>query len=106
MILLQKSERNGDRARRKSRHLLHGKRRRVSVFTTGNELKRRIADLERERDALLREREIADNSGLAKCKGIMCRSCEHAVFISNICGSSRLLGCDNYKRIPHSAAKA
>lgn len=82
------------------------------MFTTRNELKRRIADLERERDALLREREIADNSGLAKCKGIMCRSCEHAVFISNICGSSRLLGCDlttscdNYKRIPHSAAKA
>lgn len=82
------------------------------MFTTRSELKRRILDLERERDTLLREQEIAKNSGLAKCRGIMCRSCEHAVFISTERGSNKLLGCDlttnceNYKRLPASAIKA
>ena len=82
------------------------------MFTTRSELKRRILDLERERDTLLREQEIAKNSGLAKCKGIMCRNCEHAVFIATEWGSSKLLGCDlttsceNYKRLPASAIKA
>lgn len=82
------------------------------MFVTRSELKRRIASLERERNTLMREQEIAKNSGLAKCKGIMCRSCEHAVFISTEWGSSKLLGCDlttnceNYKRLPASAINA
>lgn len=82
------------------------------MFTTRTELKRRIADLERERDALLREREVVDNSGLAKCKGVMCRNCEHAVFLTNLGGVSKLLGCDlttnceNYKKRLPEAVKA
>ena len=76
------------------------------MFETRRQLKAKIFELEKE---LLEERKINDlisKSGLAKCAGLMCKSCEHGVYINNGCGYPRLVGCDitvncpDYKKIP------
>ena len=64
------------------------------MYQTRGELKRRIAALERERDELYNAQKLQENSGRAKCKGIMCKSCEHAVFILGDYGIKQLVGCD------------
>lgn len=64
------------------------------MFETKRRLKKRILDLEIE---LRNEREInklAEESGLAKCKGIICKACNHAVWIEGPFGQERIIGCD------------
>lgn len=75
------------------------------MFQTRGDLKRRIAALEQERDALYNIQKITETSGLSKCKGIVCKSCEHAVFISDGIFGAKMIGCDvtvncqDYKRL-------
>lgn len=64
------------------------------MFQTRNDLKRRIRDLEEQNSFLLNAQKLAENGGLAKCKSVVCKSCEHAVFINNWCGTPHLIGCD------------
>lgn len=64
------------------------------MFETRKQLKLKISELE-----ILLQKEQAINdlvekSGLGKCKGIMCKSCEHSVYINSEYGTPRLIGCD------------
>lgn len=75
------------------------------MFQTRNELKTRIANLEKQLERLRSDQKLAEDSGLAKCRGIICKSCEHAVFISDGIFGARMIGCDvtvncqDYKRL-------
>lgn len=74
------------------------------MFETRKKLKNKIADLEEKLQAAEQINKLADNSGLAKCTGIICKSCEHGVFVNDWYGYPRLIGCDltvnckNYKK--------
>lgn len=63
------------------------------MFLTRSELKRRIRDLEEERDFLLNAQKLAESGGFAKCKSVACKSCEHAIFIDRW-GAPYPIGCD------------
>lgn len=73
------------------------------MFMTRRALKARISELEEKYNALLKCSELKSNSGLAECKGIVCKSCEHAVSVPCSWGT-QLVGCDvtvnckDYKR--------
>lgn len=58
------------------------------MFQTRGDLKRRIRDLEEENAFLVNAQKLAENGGLAKCKSIVCKGCEHAVLL--IGGMARL----------------
>ena len=81
------------------------------MFQTKQELQDRIRELEAEldrykaRESVCRSMdELRKASGLGKCKGVICRVCEHAVMIRDAFGTERLVGCDkettcsDYKR--------
>lgn len=73
------------------------------MYESKKQLRRRIEDLKEQLARAENEIDIVEKSGLAKCKGIMCRGCEHAVFIRYF-EMDRLIGCDlttsceNYKK--------
>lgn len=64
------------------------------MFQTRGDLKRRIRDLEEENAFLVNAQKLAENGGLAKCKSIVCKGCEHAVFVNRWDGTPYLIGCD------------
>lgn len=74
------------------------------MFQTKKRLKERIFDLEKELENERRKNQLAEESGLAKCKGVICRTCEHAIFVEGYWGMNDLVGCDitasckDYKR--------
>ena len=64
------------------------------MFETKKAMKRRIEALEEELNAALAVNRLADRCGLSECKGIVCKKCEHAVFVDVGFGGKRLVGCD------------
>lgn len=77
------------------------------MFQTRSELKEQIQCLQERNDYLEKLIKQCEDSGLGKCKGAVCRVCEHAVFVDRGNGLSFLLGCDvdvkskceHYKRV-------
>ncbi len=74
------------------------------MFQTRKQLKREIKRLEKALDKEQSINRLAKESGLAKCKGIICKTCKHAVYIDGMYGEHHLVGCDltvscpSYKR--------
>ena len=64
------------------------------MFQTKRTLKKRIFSLERELDTERRKNQLAEESGLAKCRGIICMACNHAVRMEGPFGQEQIIGCD------------
>lgn len=64
------------------------------LYITKKSLKQQILDLKQELEYEKALNRISENSGLSKCTGIVCKSCDHAVYIADIYGVKHLVGCD------------
>lgn len=64
------------------------------MFQTRRQLKERISELETTLAHEIKMNAIPEKMGLAKCKGMICNACEHAVFVDDWYESKRLIGCD------------
>lgn len=64
------------------------------VLQTRRWLKARIRELEDELKVEKSANELAEKSGLDKCKGIICMACRHAVFMPGVHPTPRVIGCD------------
>lgn len=64
------------------------------MFETKKTLRKRIANLNAQIEELERSVSLPDNSGLAKCKGTLCKGCAHAVWITNQYCLPIIIGCD------------
>lgn len=64
------------------------------MFQTKKKLRYRIFDLEKELENERCKNQLAEESGLAKCKGVICKACDHAVWIEGLFGQSQIIGCD------------
>lgn len=75
------------------------------MFLRKKELKQKIMELEQDLEYERAVNKAAESSGLAKCYGVVCKSCEHAIYIrEGYDNHIRLIGCDttvtckDYKR--------
>jgi len=64
------------------------------LFQTKKALKKRIFSLERELEIERRKNQLPEESGLAKCKGVICKACVHAVSVELPFEQSQIIGCD------------
>lgn len=64
------------------------------LFQTKKRLKERIYNLEKELENERLKSQLAEESGLAKCKGVICKACDHAVYIEGLFGQRQIIGCD------------
>lgn len=64
------------------------------MFQTKKRLKERISNLEKELRNERKINQLAEESGLAKCKWVICKACSHAVWIESTYGADRIVGCD------------
>lgn len=64
------------------------------LFQTRRQLKERILYLEGTLENEQRKNRLSEESGLAKCKGVICKACDHAVWIESGFGADRIIECD------------
>lgn len=64
------------------------------MFETKKSLRRQIANLKMQIGELEYSISLADNSGLSKCKGTLCKGCAHAVWVNNQYSLPVVIGCD------------
>lgn len=65
-----------------------------NLLETKRWLKQRIFSLEKELEIEQRKNQLPEESGLAKCKGVICKACVHAVSIEDYYGNNLIIGCD------------
>lgn len=79
------------------------------MFKTKKELRREIKELQSLVDELKYVNELPKNSGMQKCKNVMCKGCAHAVWISSIYTGPIIVGCDtstecaDFERLPSTS---
>ena len=75
------------------------------------QLLKEIENLKRELEQYKTIEKLREKNGLSECKGIICRECEHSVYVRGLFGEEKLVGCDltsvckDYKRRFNSVQK-
>ena len=64
------------------------------MFQTKKRLKERIFQLEQELENERHKNQIAEESGLAKCRGVIWKACNHSVSIEGPFKQEQIIGCD------------
>ena len=64
------------------------------MFQTKRRLKERIFSLESELEFERRKNRLPEVNRLAKCKGVICKACVHAVWVEMPYEPDRIIGCD------------
>ena len=64
------------------------------MFQTKRALRARIFTLETELEFERRKNQLPEESGLSKCKGVICKACAHAVSVELPFDREEIIGCD------------